>query len=646
MSAAPPALRRRAWHVLLWALAAAVVFLGPVALLGYFGGARLLTNTPAAGFDFDTHISQVWRVLEGLQGHGRTWVYDVQHLAGHPNGTIFDADNKGWELFTFALVSLGVPQGLAFNLFVVTAHLLVAPVVYASARLFGLRPACSLLAAGLAVLYWYFDSWNHWEWFVGMIAYAIAGYLFLLPLAAFYRWTEDRRPRHAVLCAVSMAIAHLVHPYTFFILVGPMAALYLRHARSLARREHGVVWAIVAFTVLVNAWWLGVALSFWHYILDSSLFGHTGLDSLVWDLFGLVGDPAAQGVVGNRTGFRLMILAAGIVGVVAWWRRSDPRALPFGVGLALLLVLTYLGGYTFFANIQPHRHVGPTGFLAVIPAAGVVELATRERLWSRLSGPAWALVAVLSVPAAQHLCRDVLYFTARSLPKPAKLLDGQTVWYTMLGYGPHGDFSYGDWHHDELAAWVRAHDDGTARFLVESWHVGEQLTWKTDAQILGGFIWRNLEHSWANFFRRRPQGIAPPDELRKYLQTYGARYVVISTPAELAPWWDASPVIEQVATVGQVRIYRAKDPVSLLAAGRGRVQARTNRILVTGSDPGQDVVLRYHWLETLACGPDCRIEREPIDSTDRVGFIRVPAPHPVDFEIRNVYRRVAEAPEI
>src|SRR5690606_1450831 len=93
MSAAPPALRRRAWHVLLWALAAAVVFLGPVALLGYFGGARLLTNTPAAGFDFDTHISQVWRVLEGLQGHGRTWVYDVQHLAGHPNGTIFDADN-------------------------------------------------------------------------------------------------------------------------------------------------------------------------------------------------------------------------------------------------------------------------------------------------------------------------------------------------------------------------------------------------------------------------------------------------------------------------------------------------------------------------------------------------------------------------
>ena len=63
---------------------------------------------------------------------------------------------------------------------------------------------------------------------------------------------------------------------------------------------------------------------------------------------------------------------------------------------------------------------------------------------------------------------------------------------------------------------------------------------------------------------------------------------------------------------------------------------------ITGSDPNQDLLLRYHWLETLACGPDCRIEREPIDDVDAVGFIRVPAPHPVEFEIRNVYRRIEQ----
>ena len=74
---------RRIGRGLAWAVAAAVVFLGPVGLLAYFGGGRLLSDTPQSGFDFDTHVSQVWRVVEGLQGWNAPWIYDVQHLAGH-----------------------------------------------------------------------------------------------------------------------------------------------------------------------------------------------------------------------------------------------------------------------------------------------------------------------------------------------------------------------------------------------------------------------------------------------------------------------------------------------------------------------------------------------------------------------------------
>ncbi|MEM7151588.1 MAG: glycosyltransferase family 87 protein [Myxococcota bacterium] len=640
----PRVLRRTAAG--LWLASAVVlVFGGPVAMLWYFGGERLLSTVPYGGFDYDTHVSQVWRVLEGLRGWGKTWIYDVQHLAGYPNGTIFDADNKGWEAFTWALVSMGVPQGQAFNLFIITAHLLVSPVVYVSARLFGLRHNASLSAAAMAVLYWFFDSWIHWEWFVGMVAYAFASYLFLLPFAAFYRWIKERRAWQAGLCAVSMALAHLVHPYTFFLLVGPMAVLYLREARSLSRGEHAVVWGIAGVTVLFNGVWLGVALSFWHYILDSSLFADTTLDSLLWDMFGLLGDPTAMGVIGNRTGFRFTLLAGALMGLWAWWRRSDDRTAPFAVGLGILLALTYLGGYTFFANIQPHRHVGPTGFMAIIPCAGALELAWKERLWTRLSRPAIALLVVLGVPAAQHLSRDILYFTERSLPEPRPLMDGQRVYYTMLGYGPHGDFSYGRWQHDELAQWVRDHDTRRSRFLVDGWHVGEQLVWKTKAQIIGGFIWRNLEHSWANFFRLRPQGISTPAELQKYLETYAIEYVIISTPQDLAPWWDKNPLLERVKTIEHVRIYRTKAQPNLFIEGNGLIDARTNRIGVSGTDPNEDVVIRYHWLETLVCEPDCSLERVPIE-TDKVGFIRVPAPHPADFAIVNSYQRVADPPPL
>ena len=87
-----------------------------------FSGAQLLSATPYFGHDFNTHIEQTWRVLEGLRGWGKSWVYDVQLLAGQPNGVFFDADNKAWELWTYALTLLGVPQGWAFNSFVVAVH--------------------------------------------------------------------------------------------------------------------------------------------------------------------------------------------------------------------------------------------------------------------------------------------------------------------------------------------------------------------------------------------------------------------------------------------------------------------------------------------------------------------------------------------
>ena len=61
-----------------------------------------------------------------------------------------------------------------------------------------------------------------------------------------------------------------------------------------------------------------------------------------------------------------------------------------------------------------------------------------------------------------------------------------------------------------------------------------------------------------------------------------------------------------------------------------------NRIEVTDTNPGEDIVLRFHWLDNFICKPECKVAREPMDN-DAVGFIRVPAPHPVDFTIENGY---------
>ena len=50
---------------------------------------------------------------------------------------------------------------------------------------------------------------------------------------------------------------------------------------------------------------------------------------------------------------------------------------------------------------------------------------------------------------------------------------------------------------------------------------------------------------------------------------------------------------------------------------------------------GPEVVLRFHWMESLRCRPGCKVERF-VDPADRVGFIRIPNPPP-RFEIYNQY---------
>ncbi len=605
-------------------------------LLAYFGGQTLLSDQPYAGLDFDTHITQAYRVVEGLEGWGRTWVYDVQLLAGAPNGVIFDADNKAWALCTYAGKQLGLSQGFAFNLFVLIAHLSVVPIVYVAARLFRLSPGASLLASALAVLYWNFDSWAHWCWYVGMVAYGFASIFFLLPLGLFYRWVDERKPWQLLGTAATLALAHLIHPYSFFILATPMTVLYVRAVPTLRWRGHLSVVGVVACVLLVNGYWLFDAYRFWHYILDSSLFAQTGPQTAVWDLLGIMVEPAATGIIGKRSAFRTVYLLAALVMTVSWWRRGDPRAAPVGGAVVVLISIAYLGGLTPLDQIQPYRNLLPAGFLGAICAAALVEHAVRTRVFARFSRGARITLALVGVPASLFLVRDGLYYAINDLPQPAVLPHGERVQLSSLGYPQHASYDYVDWHANPMASWLEEHDDRTGRVLVEGWSWGEQLAWKTDSFILGGFIWRNLEHSWANIFRRRPQGIARPEEWRRYLRTYAVHWVVVSTPRRSAPWWDTNPALEHVQDLGSFRVFRVREPTGFIAKGPGRVVASTNRIEVHGSDPQRPVTLRFHWMETLRCLPDCEIERKRVDG-DPVGFIRIPAGHPRDFLVFNKY---------
>ncbi|HQB43404.1 MAG TPA: hypothetical protein PLV85_07365 [Polyangiaceae bacterium] len=598
--------------------------------------APIFNGEPLSFIDFDTHAVQMLRVTEALDRWGKHWAYDVQTLAGYPEGTVFNADNKGWELWTYALWKLGLSRPTAFNLFVLFVHLLVPATVYLSSRLFRLEPWEALIATSIALGIWFFDGLGRWSWYSGGISFAFVSYLFLLPLSLFYAHFRTGKRWLLWPLAALMSLGHLVHPSLFVLLVVPMTGLYARHFRALRWTQHAAIVGVAVAVIGVNSWWLATAFRFAHYVTDHEPFFVGRLFDIVLDAAGLTDNLTRTGLVGNRTGFRFLSLIAGFMGLVLWRKQRDDRFLPFALGIGFLFVMAYAGGYVWiFRQIQPYRNIVPTAFLASIPAAAFVGQLARNNIFKGFPRLMWAPFGLLSFLSVLYLAKDVMYFLPFCLPAVPPLPTGEIVNITTYGFPPHRDFRHypPEKHLDDIVAWVRQHDDGQSRFLVEWWVLGEHLLSRTQAQVLGGFRERNMEHRAANLFHRFPKGEIADDALARYLEQYAVRWVIVSL--EL-PEFEKKPVLEQVATIGPHRIYRTRVPVSLTQEEPAEVSASLNRIDVYGTNPNRDVTLRFHWFETLVCEPQCRIERTPL-ADDPVGFIRVPAPHPTNFAIVNGY---------
>jgi hypothetical protein len=95
-------------------------------------------------------------------------------------------------------------------------------------------------------------------------------------------------------------------------------------------------------------------------------------------------------------------------------------------------------------------------------------------------------------------------------------------------------------------------------------------------------------------------------------------------------------LFQEAGGLPDLGVYAVRKRSSFFAQGSGHVRAALNRITVSGTEPTTPVVLRYHYLETLVCEPNCKLDRAT-DAHNHIGFLRVPAPHPRSFSIRNAY---------
>jgi hypothetical protein len=345
-----------------------------------------------------------------------------------------------------------------------------------------------------------------------------------------------------------------------------------------------------------------------------------------------------------RSGFRFLAMGAAAVSLYYWRKERDPRFLPFALGLGALLLAGYLGGYLPpLRQVQPYRFVMPLAFLALVPAAHLIERLATAGALRGLPIRVYAIGAIVAVAALPRLARDVLYFLPPLVPETAELKDERpkitdAFGFSNIGYPRQLEFRRTGVavDHAAIAAWVdgRLAAGERGRYLVENGTLGELLAWKTKAEVLGGFRLRNMQHAAANYFRLFPRAAPPTGMLRAYLKRYAVRYVVTSVQHD---WFlGERGALRKVAEFPPHTVFESRIAPSFFAEGSGSVEASLNRLRVRGSSPEEDVVLRYHWIETFVCEPKCVATREPLRG-DPVGFVRVSAPHPADFDVVNRY---------
>lgn len=611
------------------------------ALLFYYLPRRLFAGgQPIGEIDYSLHAYQVDRALSSFAEARRLWSYDPFCLAGQPANAVEDLTSKSLELFVLAATRLGVGRWAAFNAYILTVHVAVPVVAWASARLFGFGRLRAAIATLLWVLLWHFDSFLHWCWYVGMVSWAAASLLVVLVVALCYRAFEDHERRHYVLLVAAAATVCLVHPFAVMTLALPLAALYAARFRSLSVREHGALLGGVLLSAATTLVWVGPAVALRDGITRIDDFLWPGARYVLFDWLDLIADLLMTGEP-VRTGFRTASLVLAGLALASLARSRDRRALPMMTLIVGSFLLAYGTGYVpFLRQTQPYRQITAVALTAGLAAAHALPDVLSRASLSGLKPRARVALYVAALVAVPQLARTVLQYlptlVPRQLPatigaRPGPADDGSNLEPdpVVMGYATApGEYARVSRHLVERFS-------GKGRVAVPlDWVLGEYLATFSGLPVLGGIPQRNVPQVAAHPMRHdlRPSG-PDDDPFARYLEQYAVAAVV--TNAARGPIDDRLDVLELTGTFGAYRVYSVKHAASYFAQGEGRVVAQKLNSITVSDAAGPEVVLRFHWLRTLRCRPDCTVERAPADR-DSAGFLRIRNP-PSRFEIYNAY---------
>jgi hypothetical protein len=506
---------------------------------------------------------------------------------------------------------------------------------YASARNFFYdresADRIALMSALLGALYWW-NSLPREMFFYGMIGFPVAAYVSLWGISLFYRLIAEPPPLgwiHLGWFFFAVVILPL-HVQSLIIFLPSMIALLVIHFRRINGKLLFWMIAPLSMGILVNLAWLVPAFSHRDDDISSAivnqlpLFASTDPLTFLLDYFGGKGYWTFR-LSFVEKGFRLALLILGALGIIELINKHN-RVVGVVImsGTSGLFLITYFGAFIpIIAAWQPLRFKVPLDlFLAIAAAFCINQWITGGKTFRFHFVPVIVALAVLAfaINVLQTESTGKLRSRTEMRPQIAAIVD----W--IARESPR-----------EARVLFEESGDETG-FVYDGMYLSAFLPYLTGRQLIGGPInLYNDRHHFAEFHSgklfKRDIGSISDDALRKYLQLYNIGAIAAFHPDSVQKLLSIPGLVTVDQRVGPIYLMKVNQPLSWFVEGEGQVQAGANRLELRDLK-GREVVLKYHWLESLSTAPAVKIVPVKL-ADDPIPFIKlIDAPSSVILRVQ------------
>lgn len=581
-------------------------------------------SEPIGFVDYMQHYNHADNFVKMVREGGSTWSYNPKYMAGFPDLTLFDMDNRFVELFALLGSVFGIGAAVSLKI-VLFLELFIEPfLLYFAFSNFQFKKKSCLWAClgGIFILNGPMGLFFN---IGGMFSYIFAVFLSFFIVSLYYKKFILGKKEQDWMIIAFTALAPIFHVTSIFMIGIPVLFFLGLRYREIKSPQIKFLGLDLGVTVFVNLYWIIPVLKTIQYSIVND-YAWTGDFSFVQ--FVVMWGGATLFVMGGF--FSILFLGRSCRAL-----KKEKKELMY-LSLFMIVLILLSGGplWYFTRSMQPNRFLIVLQLYLLLPAIALLEQIFIEKSVRAIKGMLAVLILSILLPGA-----GVAYL--RFAPPGDSMLLNMT--HKMLGRRMDAG-NVADDRTVELVGWLNNNTSVDQGRIMLQHLQGEEDESVANTFYLG--LLPAIDHYVEGEFLGAPRFEVPMkqsrstrfshdemfgeileemsrEEFQYKLELYNVKWIVaIGSTAN--DYFDKYPELltlrEQIDTA---RIYEVtvENTEGYFLKGHGNIKAEIGRIELTNLT-GDEIIIKYHWMNGLKAPEGVEIEKYPVEG-DEVGFIKL-----------------------